>query len=56
MTLEHYIEFHQAASLYALQSGEPSIVNSLLKVFFFRFPNLFAICIHTFKYNRQIVC
>jgi hypothetical protein len=24
--------------------------------FFLRFPNLFAICIHTFKYNQQIVC
>jgi hypothetical protein len=24
-------------------------------IFFFRFPNLFAICIHTFKYNQQIV-
>jgi hypothetical protein len=24
--------------------------------FFFRFPNLFAICIDTFKYNQQIVC
>jgi hypothetical protein len=25
-------------------------------IFFVRFPNLFAICIHTFKYNQQIVC
>jgi hypothetical protein len=24
--------------------------------FCFRFPNLFAICIHIFKYNQQIVC
>jgi hypothetical protein len=24
--------------------------------FVFRFPNLFSICIHTFKYNQQIVC
>jgi hypothetical protein len=24
--------------------------------FFFRFPNLFAISIHIFKYNQQIVC
>jgi hypothetical protein len=23
---------------------------------FFLFPNLFAICINTFKYNQQIVC
>jgi hypothetical protein len=25
-------------------------------IFSFRFPNLFAICIHTFRYNQQIVC
>jgi hypothetical protein len=24
--------------------------------FFFRFPNLFAVCIDTFKYNQQMVC
>jgi hypothetical protein len=24
--------------------------------FLFRFPTLFAICIHTFKFNQQIVC
>jgi hypothetical protein len=25
-------------------------------IFFFRFPNLFAICTDTFKYNQQMVC
>jgi hypothetical protein len=25
-------------------------------IFFLRFPNLFAICIDTFKYNQQMVC
>jgi hypothetical protein len=26
------------------------------ELLFFRFPNLFAICTDTFKYNQQMVC
>jgi hypothetical protein len=31
------------------------VVMFVCSAFFFIFPNLFAICIHTFKYNQQIV-
>jgi hypothetical protein len=35
--------------------GRPIILLTFL-FFFFRFPNLFAICINTYKYNQQIMC
>jgi hypothetical protein len=35
----------------AMATKQPS-----LQEFFFRFPNLFAICVDTFKYNQQMVC
>jgi hypothetical protein len=44
-----------------LSTYTPHIPHSIrkctyVKLFFFRFPNLFAICMHTFKYYQQIVC
>jgi hypothetical protein len=29
---------------------------NIISLIFFRFPNFFAICIDTFKYDQQIVC
>jgi hypothetical protein len=40
---------NRAAALHIQTQG-------LIGSFFFRFPNVFAICIHTFKCNQQIVC
>jgi hypothetical protein len=50
--IEHILEIGLDIRMYLMYLT----ILSWKQSFFFKFPNLFAICIHNIKYNQQIVC